>query len=106
MKYQNEDITVAEMLREALAIERDGLAMARRRCLSFRRIVRLADAVAKNPDWWRCNRIHFFMPELSHQQIADALEIPRRTVTRNLARVEIDEDVYNDLPEIPEPPSW
>lgn len=106
MKYQNEDITVAEILREALAIERDGLAMARRRCLSFRRIVRLADAVAENPDWWRANRLHFFCPELTHREIADILGLPRRMVTRYLSHVEIDEDVYKDLPEIPEPPLW
>ena len=105
MEYENQDITLADMLREALQIERGGLALARRRCCSFSRIVCLADAIAANPDWWRCNRLHFFVPEMSHQQIADALELPRRTVTRNLANVRIDDDVYKDLPEIPDPPS-
>ena len=99
MEYNNVDVTLADMLREALQIERGGLALARRRCCSFSRIVVLADAVAANPDWWRCNRLHFFCPELSHQQIADVLELPRRTVTRNLANVEIGDDVYKDLPD-------
>lgn len=102
MEYNNVDITLADMLREALQIERGGLALARRRCCSFSRIVCLADAIAANPDWWRCNRLHFFVPEMSHQQIADALELPRRTVTRNLANVRIGDDVYKDLPELHE----
>ena len=98
MEYNNVDVTLADMLREALQIERGGFPLARRRCCSFSRIVVLADMVAANPDWWRCNRLHFFIPEMSHQQIADALELPRRTVTRNLANVEIGDDVYKDLP--------
>ena len=102
MEYNNVDITLADMLREALQIERGGFSLARRRCCSFSRIVCLADAIAANPDWWRANRLHFFCPEMSHQQIADALELPRRTVTRNLANVRINDDVYKDLPDIPE----
>ena len=102
MKYENQDITLADMLREALQIERGGLPLARRRCCSFSRIVVLADMVAANPDWWRCNRLHYFCPELSHQQIADALELPRRTVTRNLADVPIPDDAFAALPPLTE----
>jgi len=57
---------------------RGGLPLARRRCCSFSRIVCLADAIAANPNWWRCNRLHVFCPELTHAQIGALLGITKQ----------------------------
>ncbi len=99
MKYENEDITLADVLREALAIERGGLPLARRRCLSFSRIVCLGDMIAANPNWWRCNRLHFFCPELTHAQIAALLGLQPYQVRDALKKVRIPDDAYADLPD-------
>ena len=102
MKYENQDITLADMLREALQIERGGLALARRRCCSFSRIVVLADMVAANPDWWRCNRLHYFCPELSHQQIAKLLDLEPYQVRDAIKSVPIPDDAFAALPPLTE----
>ena len=98
MKYENEDVTLADMLREALQIERGGLALARRRCCSFSRIVVLADMAAKRPDWWRANRLHFFCPELTHKELGRLLNLEPYQVRDALKAVPIPDDVYADLP--------
>lgn len=99
MKYTNVDITLADMLREALQIERGGLPLARRRCLSFSRIICLNDKTAAEPNWWWSNRLRYFDPELTTAEIAELLNIPRSTVVRLLRDVPIGEDVYAALPD-------
>jgi len=99
MKYENADVTLEDVLREALALEREGLALARRRCLSFRRVVCLADMAAERPLWWRVNRLHYFCPELTISQIAGLTGLHRHQVRDYLRNVEIPEDCYGNLPD-------
>ena len=99
MKYDNQDITLADMLREAVAIERDGFALARRRCLSFSRIICLADMAADKPMWWRVNRLHFFCPELTNSQIGVLLDLQPYQVRDYIKKVQIPDDAYAALPD-------
>ena len=98
MEYINVNPTLADVLREALQIERGGLPLARRRCCSFGRIICLNDKTAAEPNWWWSNRLHYFEPELTTAEIAELLNIPRSTVVRLLRDVPIGEDVYAALP--------
>ena len=102
MKYENEDITLEDMFREALAIERGGLPLARRRCLSFSRIVTLVNMAAAKPDWWHVNYIHHLNPELTYKQIAVLTNLQPYQVRDHIKRVQIPDDAYAALPDLDE----
>ena len=102
MKYDNQDITLADVLREALQIERGGLPLARRRCLSFSRIICLADYAVEHPVWWRVNRLHYFCPELTHKQIAKLLDLEPYQVRDAIKSVPIPDDAFAALPPLTE----
>lgn len=44
--------------------------------------------------------MHYYHPEISHQQIANLLGVSRQTVTHWINCVEIPEDDYDTLPQI------
>ncbi len=94
----NELTGIETILESASAIPREDSG-SNRNLLTLRRIVALGDFCAANPDAWKANRLHFFMPHLSHAQIAGLLRIPRASVTRYLLSAEIGEEVYDSLPD-------
>ena len=93
-------ISVGEILHCAVETEKHGWTPLRARILTERRIVAALDRAANTPDWWRVNRMHYYHPEISHQQIANLLGVSRQTVTHWINCVEILEDDYDALPPI------
>ena len=76
-----------------------GFAGARRRLLTLKRMVCLADRAAENPAWWRVQKLHHYEPGLTAGEIAELLNMPRKKVLRLLVDVPIDEDDYASLPD-------
>ena len=93
-------LSIGNILKCALETEQHGWDPVRARILTERRIVAALDRAANTPDWWRVNRMHYYHPEISHQQIANLLGVSRQTVTHWINCVEIPEDNYDTLPQI------
>ena len=93
-------LSIENILKCALETEQHGWDPVRARILTERRIVAALDRAANTPDWWRVNRMHYYHPEISHQQIANLLGVSRQTVTHWINCVEIPEDDYDTLPQI------
>ncbi len=93
-------LSIGNILKCALETEQHGWDPVRARILTERRIVAALDRAANTPDWWRVNRMHYYHPEISHQQIANLLGVSRQTVTHWINCVEIPEDDYDTLPQI------
>ena len=90
----------AEAEQPAPAVEsEDGFSAARRRILTLKRMVCLADRAAENPAWWRVQKLHHYEPGLTAGEIAELLNMPRKKVLRLLVDVPIDEDDYASLPD-------
>ena len=66
--------------------------------LDPRRIVCLADKCAETPTWWKVNKLHFFMPELTTRQLADLTGLEPCQVREFLKSIEISDECYNNLP--------
>lgn len=92
--------SICTILKCAIDTEQRGWDPIRARILTERRIVAALDRAANTPDWWRVNRMHYYHPEISHQQIANLLGVSRQTVTHWINCVEIPEDDYDTLPPI------
>ena len=93
-------LSIGNILKCALETEQHGWDPVRARILTERRIVAALNRAANTPDWWRVNRMHYYHPEISHQQIANLLGVSRQTVTHWINCVEIPEDDYDTLPQI------
>lgn len=97
---ETELLSISSILKCATAAEQRGWDPVRARILTERRIVAALDRAANTPDWWRVNRMHYYHPEISHQQIANLLGVSRQTVTHWINCVEIPEDDYDTLPQV------
>ena len=75
---------------------------AGRRLITLRRVVAALDKAAANPDWWKVNRLVFFCPEMTRGEIARFLKIKTATVKHYIKHAEIGEEVYDNLPPVPE----
>ena len=93
-------LSIGKILKCATETELHGWDSVRSRILTERRIVAALDRAANTPDWWRVNRMHYYHPEISHQQIANLLGVSRQTVTHWINCVEIPEDDYDTLPQM------
>lgn len=92
---------VSEETRERVTRQASRIAMFARLVPSIldpRRIVALGDRCAENPDWWRTNRLRFFCPELSNNEIAELLGLSRHQVRNYVKAVGIPDDCYDNIP--------
>ena len=96
-----DDPTLDEIFAEGdgAAESEDGFSAARRRLLTLKRMVCLADRAAADPAWWRVQKLHHYEPGLTAGEIAELLNMPRKKVIRLLADVPIGEDDFATLPD-------
>lgn len=66
--------------------------------LDPQRIVCLADNAADRPDWWRCNRLHWYNPEMTLREIGRLTGLRESSVRDYVRRVEIPRNSYDNLP--------
>lgn len=93
----------AEVFLELLRTLSDGDAAATaRRLVSLERVIAALDMAAEHPEWWKVNRLAFFCPELTQRGIAEFLRIKTTTVKHYIKHVEIGDQIYDNLPPIPE----
>ena len=88
-----------ELLRGMDADEREEAGL---RLITLRRVIAALDKAAENPDWWKVNRLAFFCPEMTKGEIARFLKIKTATVKHYIKHAEIGEEVYDNLPPVPE----
>ena len=72
------------------------------RLITLERVIAALDMAAECPDWWKVNRLAFFCPEMTQRGIAEFLKIKTPTVKHYIKHVEIGENIYDNLPPIPE----
>lgn len=72
------------------------------RLITLERVIAALDMAAEHPDWWKVNRLAFFCPEMTQRGIAEFLKIKTTTVKHYIKHVEIGENIYDNLPPIPE----
>ena len=72
------------------------------RLITLERVIAALDMAAECPDWWKVNRLAFFCPEMTQRGIAEFLKIKTTTVKHYIKHVEIGENIYDNLPPIPE----
>ena len=72
------------------------------RLITLERVIAALDMAAEHPDWWKVNRLAFFCPEMTQRGIAEFLKIKISTVKHYIKHVEIGENIYDNLPPIPE----
>ena len=72
------------------------------RLITLERVIAALDMAAEHPDWWKVNRLAFFCPEMTQRGIAEFLKIKTTTVKYYIKHVEIGENIYDNLPPIPE----
>lgn len=70
--------------------------------ITLERVIAALDMAAECPDWWKVNRLAFFCPEMTQRGIAEFLNIKTTTVKHYIKHVEIGENIYDNLPPIPE----
>ena len=70
--------------------------------VTLERVIAALDMAAEHPDWWKVNRLAFFCPEMTQRGIAEFLKIKTRIVKHYINHVEIGENIYDNLPPIPE----
>lgn len=70
--------------------------------ITLERIIAALDMAAEHPEWWKVNRLAFFCPEMTQRGIAEFLKIKTTTVKHYIKHVEIGENIYDNLPPIPE----
>ena len=70
--------------------------------VTLERVIAALDMAAEHPDWWKVNRLAFFCPEMTQRGIAEFLKIKTTTVKHYIKHVEIGENIYDNLPPIPE----
>ena len=70
--------------------------------VTLERVIAALDMAAEHPDWWKVNRLAFFCPEMTQRGIAEFLKIKTTTVKYYIKHVEIGENIYDNLPPIPE----
>ena len=70
--------------------------------ITLERVIAALDMAAEHPEWWKVNRLAFFCPELTQRGIAEFLKIKSTTVKHYIKHVEIGENIYDNLPPIPE----
>ena len=70
--------------------------------ITLERVIAALDMAAECPDWWKVNRLAFFCPEMTQRGIAEFLKIKTTTVKHYIKHVEIGENIYDNLPPIPE----
>lgn len=72
------------------------------RLITLERVIAALDMAAEHPDWWKVNRLAFFCPEMTQRGIAEFLKIKTTTVKHYINHVEIGDNIYDNLPPIPE----
>ena len=92
------DVPLPVILAFLKLMRKKGVQGASRVVISDRRIIAALDRAADIPLWWRANRIHYFCPKMTHEQIARIIGSKRESVTRYIRDVQITEDVWANLP--------
>ena len=95
---ENKKQVTAEAFLEELSDKSDRVA----KLITLERVIAALDMAAEHPDWWKVNRLAFFCPELTQRGIAEFLKIKSTTVKHYIKHVEIGENIYDNLPPIPE----
>ena len=95
---ENKKQVTAEAFLEELSDKSDRVA----KLITLERVIAALDIAAEHPEWWKVNRLAFFCPEMTQRGIAEFLKIKSTTVKHYIKHVEIGENIYDNLPPIPE----